>query len=160
MNKKNILGLFSLLMMISISSCSNKFHLEKKSSLSFNESYYSKWTSGVQGQGSGFAIYLVIDKSVDVGNKDIKILGIYFREKYSTLKYQGSNKYQGFIKNNENLETVSPDSKITTTNNEIDDKKIPFSLKDNEAVVSYKINEKQKYVKINLIEKQATSFPM
>ena len=156
MNKKNILGLFSLLMMISC--CSNKFHLEKKSSLTFNESYYSKWTSGVQGQGSGFTIYLVINKSVDISNKNIKILGIYFREKYSTLKYQGSNRYQGFVKNNENLKVVSPDSKITVINNE--DEKIPFSLKKNEAVVSYKINEKQKYVKINLIQKQGTSFPM
>lgn len=156
MNKRNILGLFFFLMMMT--GCSNKFHLEKKSSLSFNESYYTKWTSGVQGQGSGFAIYLTINKSVNADKKNIKILGIYFREKYSTLKFQGSNRYQGFVKNNENLKTISPDNKITVVNDK--DEKIPFSLKDNEAVVSYKINKKQKYVKINLIKKQTTNLPM
>jgi len=155
MNKRNILGMLFFLMLMS---CSNKFYLEKKPILSFNESYYSKWTSGIQGGGSGFNVYVIIDKNIDVSKKDIEILGVYFKEKYCTLKYQKSNPYQCFIKNKENLETNSPDNKVVK-NNDIDEK-IPFSLKGNQAVVSYKVKRKQKYTKITLIKKETMDLPM
>ena len=157
MNKFNYLSFFFLFVLIG---CANTYKLEKKSILNFNESYYSLWSSGVKGGGSGFSIYLMMDKNSNLDKKDVKIQGIYFKEKYTTLKYQELGKYQAFIKADSNSDKLELESNIKDEKVEVKNEKIPFVLKDNEAVVSYLIKEKLKYVKIELTKKKTMDFPM
>ena len=138
MSKTNLLMFFLASIFLG---CANTYKLEKKSELNFTESYYKNWSSGVKDGGSGFNIYLSLDNSNN--DKNIKIEGIYFKEKYTNLKPQGDNKFQGFIKDG--------------VSNEVE---IPFKLKENEAVISYLVKEKLKYVKINLTKKSTMDFPM
>ena len=140
--------------------CANNYKLEQNPILSFNESYYNLWSSGVKGGGAGFNVYLVVDKSSNLDKRNRKIEGIYFKEKYTQLKHQGLNKYQAFIKEDNNLDTLEIDATKEVKAVEIKKKKIPFILKENEAIISYLINGEQKYVKIKLTKKETIDFPM
>ena len=151
---------FSCCFLVALIGCATNYKLEKKSVLSFNESYYNLWSSGVKGGGAGFNVYLVVDKSSNLDKRNTKIEGIYFKEKYTQLKDQGFNKYQAFVKEDNNLERLEIDNSKEVKAAEIEKKKIPFNLKESEAVVSYLINDEQKYVKIKLTKKETINFPM
>lgn len=140
--------------------CANTYKLEKKSILRFSESYYKFSSTGVKGGNSGYEIHLKVDKNNSLDKKEMKLQGVYFKEKYAELKHQGLEKYQGYIKeknttNKLEFDTNKEDKKIKEKV-----EKIPFILKENEAVISYSINKKLKYVKIILIKKKMKFFPM
>jgi len=157
MSKINFLSFFSFMLFLG---CANTYKLYKTSDFNFSESYYSSWSSGVRGGGSGFNIFLIIAKNSKFNDDKNKLEGIYFKGKYVKLKYQGLNKYQAFIKEKNNSDTLRfedyPKNKTTTTKQE----KIPFILKNNEAVIRYSINEKQHYIKTILTKKKTIDFPM
>lgn len=144
MSKANFLSFFLVSIFFG---CANTYKLEKKVELNFTESYYKNWYSPIKDGGSGFSIYLSLDTTNQ--DKNSKIEGIYFKEKYATLKDQGANKFQAFIKQDNESES----QKLIKD-------EIPFKLKNNEAVVSYLVNKKQKYVKIILSKKKTMDFPM
>ena len=154
--------LTALAFLISCSSQKNKYVLESKSKLNFSEAYYQEWTSGIKGGGSGTSIYLIKKESSD----EISIEGIYFNGKYSKLKYQGNNKYQGFIRNTKNIESWDDleinllEKEPTVKEEKSTDKKIPFTLNKGEAVISYTKNKKQKYLKIIIEKKEMLEYPM
>ena len=157
MSKINFLSFFSLMVFFG---CANTYKLEKTSDFNFSESYYSSWSSGVRGGGSGFNIFLVIAENSRFNVDNNKLEGIYFKGKYVKLKYQGDNKYQAFIKENNNADTLEfegfPKNKKVVTKQE----KIPFILKNNEVVIHYSMNEKQHYIKTILTKKKTIGFPM
>ena len=152
-NQRYFFGLFLLLFSIG---CSNQFKLEKKSILTFEESYYQEWVAGVKGGGAGLNIFLKLKESVN--NTKVQIEGLYFREKYCELKFQGAKKYQGFIKTNQNNKPNISDNSVVVEETEI--KKIPFTLEKDNAVITYKENGKQKFFKIVLNKKETQHFPM
>jgi hypothetical protein len=152
MNKNNLLGFFFLLV---LTGCGSQFNLEKTSTLSFNESYYYKWTAGVKGGGSGLNIFLSLEETTNI---NLQIEGLYFKENYCKLKPQGSNKYQGFIKTNENQNSNILGDIVVVEENKTE--KIPFTLDSENAVIIYKENGKRKYFKITLHKKQMQQFPM
>lgn len=148
-------------MLVLIMSCSTKYNLEKKSILNFNKSYYTEYASPIKGGESGFNIYLLMDNIIDPETKNVLIEGIYFKDKYCKLKNQGSNKYQGFIGFKGFLEVDDFEHKTSeNSKNKVITEEIPFKLEENEAVIKYNVEEKQKYVKIVLIKKQVSEFPM
>lgn len=157
MNKINYLSFFFV---FALFGCANTYKLEKKSILNFNESYYSSWSSGVKGGGSGFSVFILLAENSNLDKKEVKLQGIYFKDKFTNLKHQGLNKYQAFIKAASNSDKLESESDKKESSVEIKNKKIPFVLKDNEAVISYLSKEKLKYVKIILTKKKTMDFPM
>ncbi|MDC0629719.1 hypothetical protein OAP26_04695, partial [Flavobacteriaceae bacterium] len=82
---------------ILILGCASKFNPESNTFINSTESYYTLWNSPIRGGGSGYSVYIVLDKNLDLNTKHIEIQGIYFKDKYCTLKYQKQHLYQGFI---------------------------------------------------------------
>ena len=149
----------SFLVIAVIMGCANAYKLEKKSNLNFTESYFKSWSSGVKDGGSGYSIFLFLDKNFDLKNNKTEIKGIYFKEKYASIKAQGENKFQAFVKDGSIVNVIVEKGKKEIVETK-EDEKIPFELKENEAVISYLVNDKNKYVKIILNEKKTMDFPM
>ncbi|PQJ80457.1 hypothetical protein [Polaribacter porphyrae] len=140
--------------LFSCKSTSNNYKIEKRPTPEIEKAYYQDWASGIKGGGAGYSVYLFFKE-----NTNITIEGIYFKNKYSKIKFQGKNKYQAFVKNNENLEKSNMDD---TEPIKKEDKleKIPFELKGNEAVISYIENEQKRFMKITLNKNENMDLPM
>ena len=84
---------------IIILGCASKFNLVSNTFVNKTKSYYTSWSSPIRGGGSGYSIYVVLDPKFDLNTRQIEMQGIYFKQKYSALKFQKPGLYQGFIKN-------------------------------------------------------------
>ena len=146
---------------IMILGCASKFNLESNTFINTTESYYSLWNSPIRGGGSGYSVYVVLDENLDLNSKQIELQGIYFKEKYSALKYQKPRLYQGFIKNKTNHNLLESDGGLRNQSDQKEETKdIPFKLVGQEAVIVYKVKNALKYVKIKLREKKTIETPM
>jgi hypothetical protein len=146
---------------ILILGCASKFNPESKTVINTTESYYTLWSSPIRDGGSGYSIYVVLDEKQDINTKHIEIQGIYFKDKYCTLKYQKQHLYQGFIKNKSNNNTLEMEGDLNpqSIKEDVADD-IPFKLTGQEAVIVYKLKNVLKHVKIELREKQTLEVPM
>lgn len=153
MSKINLLSVFFLIVFFG---CANTYKLENKAVLSFTESSYNSWFSGVKGGGSGYSVFLKMDESDVLNAEKIELKGVYFKEKYANLKLQGLGSYQAFFKRKGDSGMLP----IKVKKEVIKEEKIPFVLNENEAVVSCLINGKQKYIKVVLTKKKTRGIPM
>lgn len=140
-------GFSSFVLITLLFSCaSNKITLETEPPIHISNAFYTEWVSGIKEGGTGLNLSLLVNKKET--NK--KLVGIYFRNKYASLKFNKPNMYSGFIR-------TSKGERIELEGKEIDfeeeSAKLPFPLKENEAVVVCLINNKKKYFKISLEEK-------
>jgi hypothetical protein len=146
---------------ILILGCASKFNPESKTFVNTTESYFTLWNSPIRGGGSGYSVYIVLDKNLDLNAAKIEIQGLYFKDKYCTLKYQKQHLYQGFIKNKSNNNTLEMEGDLNpqSIKEDVADD-IPFKLTGQEAVIVYKLKNVLKHVKIELREKQTLEVPM
>lgn len=152
-----------ILMVFFFTSCSNKskFSIEKQSDFIVAEANYHEWISGVRGGGSGLSVFIVVD-NFEAIKETIQLKGIYFMKKYAELKFHSPNKYQAFINTNKNSkdEYFEGDDVKAIVNEKKDETfPFPFNLNENEAVISYTINNKLKYSKIILSKKENMGIP-
>ena len=146
---------------ILILGCASKFNPESKTVINTTESYYTLWSSPIRDGGSGYSIYVVLDEKQDINTKHIEVQGIYFKDKYCTLKYQKQHLYQGFIKNKSNNNTLEMEGDLNPQSIKEDvAEEIPFKLTGQEAVIVYKVKNVLKHVKIELRKKQTLEVPM
>ena len=155
--------LFSLLMLIvvaSFSQCSTIKKLEKQAPLNIGEVYCQKWISGVEGGGSGLNIF------IPTRDTSIELDSVYFRGKATKLETKPQNKslYIGrFVSNvNQKKDLIMSNEPYAEYGNKmpIKTQNIPFELKENECVISYKAGKTIKYFKIgNIIEKELIPYP-
>ncbi|CAI8185541.1 MAG: Uncharacterised protein [Formosa sp. Hel1_33_131] len=146
---------------IIILGCASKFNPVSNTFINSEESYYTVWSSPIRGGGSGYSIYVVLDPKLDLNSKQIEIQGIYFKEKYSALKYQKPGLFQGFIKNTASNNTLEMEGDFRNqTAKEAVAEDIPFKLVGQEAVIVYKAKNALKYVKIKLHKKESLETPM
>lgn len=151
MLKKFCFFLFSFSFLLGCGS--GKIKLEDNPLVEFKEAFYSKWSSGIKGGGSGFNIRLSVADKITV---DEKLVGIYFKERFAKLKFNEPNVYTAFVRitkaEESNLDVIN-----TTSNskNDLENMKpdFPIALNKNEAVLVYVIKEKKKYFKITLEER-------
>ena len=140
--------LFASILVIVFSQCSSAQKLQESPSFNIEEVYSQKWIAGVQGGGSGINVFIPITTEL----KDITLDNLYFRGNMvaSQTKPSSPKLYIGrFIGNANQKEGYKSTGD-----------KIPFDLKDNEAVVSYSEKGKIKYFKIeNITEKPMEQFP-
>lgn len=132
------------------------FSIEKKPTPVLTNGYYRSWVSGVKGGGAGYSIFLFFEE-----NSSISIQGIYFKNKYAKIKFHGNNKYQAFIKSNQNREQITFDgeAEVVVKQKPIVEQ-IPFELSKDEAVISYLEKENLKFIKVVLSKKENESLPM
>jgi hypothetical protein len=140
--------------------CANTYKLEKKSNLSFSQSYYKFTPTAVKGRDSAYNIYLTVDKNSRFDKKNIQILGVYFKEKYANFKRQGLDTYQAYVKEQGNADQLEFETNKLLKVVGSKEEKIPFILYGNEAVIRYSVYKKQKYLKIILTKKNLKTLPM
>jgi hypothetical protein len=149
-----------LLVMASFSQCSSSKKLQKKAPLTLDQVYYQKWIAGLEGGGAGLNIF------IPTGDASIKLDSVYFRGKAAKLEVNNLNRtiYIGrfisdFNKKKDLIMSNEPNAEFGNVMPKIP-QKIPFVLKDNECIISYKDGKITKYFKVNnVIEKNLIPYP-
>lgn len=140
-----------LIFIISFSQCSS-LQFDKNAPFKISTAVYENWAGDQPGvKGTSVKINYTT-------NKDVKFENIYFRNK--TTKLQTKNATSGkFIigyfntvsKQNELVLDKNPTKELNNPIPQI--KKFPFKLKENQAVISYRINGNLAYYSIKLLQK-------
>ena len=154
---------FLVLVITSFSQCSSAQKLQKEAPVVFGSTYYQHWVAGVQGGGSGINLFIPTE---GISKETIELDSVYFRGKASKLEFKPNNPTL-FIgrfatSGNQRKDVIMSNKPGAEYGNEVPKKttEIPFELKENECVVSYKEGDKTKYFKIeNLVKKQPMHFP-
>lgn len=150
-----------LLLVLSFNCASNKFKLEDSPVIQVEKAYYSNWYSGIREGGTGLNLHIEVSSN----DSKKKLVGIYFRSKYTRLKFNEPNIYTGFIKISDgekiNLDTSLLENKQSKVENNKKQEEIPFpfTLASNEAVLMCLVNDKKKYFKIQVEEKKTSGIP-
>lgn len=154
-----------LILMASFSQCSSAQKLQNEAPLTFGDVYCQKWVAGIQGGGSGVNLFIPTNlKTYDHQKLD----SVYFRGQSAKLEIKESSSgllYIGRFKSEFNQPkqdiVLSGDHKEEYTN-QLPKKpiEIPFELKDDECVVSYRKDDKTLYFKIsNIVQKAPLNYP-
>ncbi|OUR98080.1 hypothetical protein A9Q86_13545 [Flavobacteriales bacterium 33_180_T64] len=139
--------------------CSSAQKFQKKAPVDLDNGYCQRWVSGVQGGGSGLNLFLPTTVST---YDHIRLDSVYFRGKVVKLEVVESNgamTYIGRFKTEFNMPNnviLSSDMKAESKNTlSMQEPVIPFELKDNECVISYKKGLRTQYYKIDNIEERS-----
>ena len=147
---KNITKLLGIILIsLSITQCACTMTLEKQSPIEFTDIYYTNWVSGVKSGGFGTNLF------IEVKGSTIKLDSVFYKGKSVKLETKpiNRNKYIGRFRLEEK-ETLSDAVKNNKS-------AFPFQLKEDQCVVSYLVNGKTKYYKLNNIkERKDQTLPM
>ncbi|AUP79350.1 hypothetical protein C1H87_11780 [Flavivirga eckloniae] len=145
-----------LLIVIGFSQCASTQKLEDKLPLEIDNVYYQHWTSGVEGGGSGYNLFIPIKSNPN----DIMLDSLYFKEQQVKLELKGETVFVGRFKSeaNKKQDIIMSSNRLEEYKNEVPKltKKMPFELNDTECVVTYKKGNKTKYHKIPNITQKAS----
>ncbi len=152
---------FSLisLIVLTLSNCAGgkDIALEKDPPFSIEKAYYQHWVSGIEGGGSGTNVHIELSEI----QNPIQVLDIYFGDK-GTAAIQKKNEiaqYTGFFINSKRQDVIMDESPIKESAN-VPEKKSPFPLDKDEAIISYQWKGQTHYVKVeNLIEEPMIAYP-
>lgn len=132
--------------------------LDTKAPLTIKSAYYINMVGGMPGNSS-------VNLIVEYNNlQNVTLQDAYFlnRKAKVSLENQGKNKV---ISANINTSTIQSREDLILHNNPTEElkntpptKKLPFNLKDNEAVISYTKNNKLYYFKVENIKKKKDVF--
>jgi len=158
-----IIGLtISLSVLSSFSQCSNGQKLENESPMVFGDVYYKKRPQAVRDLESTMTLFIPVK-----GETNIELDSVHFRGKSAKLlkSAQDQNLYIGKfrIKPRYNEDIMLSSDVAEEHQNKLPkvESKIPFELKQDECVISYKKDGDTKYYKIsNIKEKRPKEFPM
>ncbi|MFI1744789.1 hypothetical protein [Thalassobellus sediminis] len=154
---KNILFLlFVVFTMISFSNCAGTQKLDKSLPIDLGDVYYQSWVAGVKGGGSGFNIFIPMESNPN----NIMLDSVFFKGKEAKLEYRNNSIFIGRFKTsvNQKEDIIMSSDRFAEYGNKVPNlpKKSPFQLKEDECVVSYKLNNKTHYFKIDKIIKKET----
>ena len=158
---KSIISITALaFVMMGFSQCSTTKKIQTEAPTTIGKVYFQKWVAGRKGGGAGLNIF------IPVNDTSVMFDSVYFRGKVAKLtpKYQEENIYVGKFISAQNKEVdliMSNDPKAEFGNKKaVAETKIPFELKSNECIISYKEGNKIKYFKIeNIVEKELIPYP-
>ncbi|MFP2997955.1 hypothetical protein ABN763_18735 [Spongiivirga sp. MCCC 1A20706] len=155
------IGIFAML--FSASQCGG-YKLEKKAPMTMDVSC-QQYTGGQPGSG-GLNIYFVLPDKLE---QNVRLDSVYFRGRLAKLSFQDKTKYGST--NSQYLASFPQIKKpdiISSANpaDEVGNKppkampKIPFELEKDQCVISYQVDGKTKYYKIdNIKEKEMLIYP-
>lgn len=148
-----------LVFMASFSHCSSAQKLQKNAPVEFGDVYCQSWVAGVKEGGSGLNLF------IPVTDTSISLDSVFFRGKVAKLEFSQENSlYIGRFKTEFNQPKdiiLSSDPKEEYANKMLQKETlIPFDLKDDECVVSYKKENDINYYKIsNIKQKEPLNYP-
>ena len=164
MHFKTIIFSFAMFcLMVSVSQCSSAQKLEQKAPLDFGEVYYKKRAQAVRDLPSVFTLYIPVKGEHD---NTIELDSVYFKGESAKLtQISNQSLYIGrFVTKPAYVEDMILSSDVEEEHQNQPPKiepKIPFELKPNECVVSYKQAGEVKYYKIsNIKERRLKGVPM
>ncbi len=149
-------------LLVSFSNCGSSqvgkaYALENNPPFTISEASSQKWVAGVQEGGSGTNVRIAFE-SIQEG---VAIEEIYFG-KAKTIAKETSNKpvsYTGFFKNKMKRDVIMDENPVNEAKN-TPPEVFPFDLKENEAVISFKLNGKQSYFKVSdILKKPLIAYP-
>lgn len=147
--------LLALLIIVSFSQCAS-VTFEQNPPFQVTDATYQNWFRGQSG------VHGVNVKIFYTANKTIEFDSIYFEKRGVRLQIKNSKTTKlvvgYFVPNKINDIILDANSVKESQNSGPTTKKTPFQLKDNEAVISYKIRGKIKYFKILFVKKEKTLF--
>lgn len=154
---KNIVSLLLMVFIIlTFSQCASTQKIQNTAPVKFGDVYYQEWISGVEGEGSGFNIFIPVISNVN----NIKLDSVYFKGKQTKLESRNGTLFIGrFITEaNQKHDIIMSSDRLAEYGNKVPKlpKKSPFDLKNTECVVSYQQANKIKYFKIETISKKET----
>jgi len=161
---KHTTSLFILpIILMSFSRCSSQKKLQEKAPVELEQVYCQPWVAGVKGGGSGLNIFIPVKV---MPRDNVVIDSVYFRGKVAKLetKPQNPTLYIGRFQTtrNKKKDIIMSGDGNAEYGNEIPkiSKPIPFELKKNECVISYKTADKTEYFKIvNIVDKPLQALP-
>lgn len=125
----------------------NQVEFQENLPIAITEVNFQNWASGLQEGGSGIHINIITTNT----NTHVVLDSIYFRGLTAKIEPNKMNYFARLSRSNTtNALSHQPKS----------DNKFPFDLKENECIISYRLNRKIYYYKVdNLVEKQAQYYP-
>jgi len=145
----------------SFSQCSDEKRLEKKAPMKFGDVYYKKKAQAVRDLESSLTLYIPVEED----NINVEMDSVYFKGKSAKLIKDSQNLYFArFIMKPAHTEDIILSSDIAEEHqNKLPkpDPKVPFELKLNECIISYKMGGGTRYYKIsNIKQKRLKEVPM
>jgi len=138
---------------------SQNIKLENQNALQIEKASYHKWSSGVQGGGWGYNVFITLKGDQ---KEEIQLDSIYFKKFKSTFVLNELGEYRAHVTVQQS--TLGDFSNLGDSNEKDKNKKEvekqhDFELSDNEAILSYKNGTKQKYYKLLLKEDKNVELP-
>ena len=149
-----ILSVFTII--FSLLQCGS-INFEMSPPFEINSAAYFSWVGGQPGiSGMNLKISYTSDKNIQFDS-------IYFRKRIVKLKASNLEDQKmivgHFNTSSPNREIVLQLDPMKEMKNEIPQiKKFPFELNENEAIISYKVNDEIKYFKIKIVKKGKRMF--
>lgn len=149
-----------LLVLVICIQCASSQQIDKKNPVEIKDAYFQKWVSGVEGGGSGFMVCVEVNEITDV-----KLEYVYFKGKKIKLDHKSTElvyvgHYSVVSKRPELIMSDNPKEEFKNKLPDVEEK-IPFTLKENECMVSYIKNGKKGLFKLdNMIEREMEAYPM
>jgi len=112
---------------------------------------FQEWVAGVKGGGSGINVVINITNI----QEGVTIKNIYFRNKIEKAQNNVNNidQFKGAFKTESNRD-INMDSNPVKEAQNTPPKQFPFSLKENEAVVSYELKGELYFTKVSEMTKK------
>ncbi|WP_431133158.1 hypothetical protein [Psychroserpens mesophilus] len=149
-----------IILMVSFSQCSTAQKLQKKPPVKIGETYAQKWVAGIQEGGSGINVFIPVKDTA------VTLDSIYFRNQKVNLEFNNGDQafYIGRFKIDFNQKQdiiLSSDMKEEAKNVLPKLKEeMPFELKDDECIITYRKGSQTLYFKISNIKiKQPLHYP-
>lgn len=158
--KKFLQILSAGLILFGLTNCANGKKLQEKPPIPVKQAYYTSWTGGVKGAGSGYTLFIPAETK-----PGLELDSVYFRGRKALIEKSGSapNLYVAYFKI-PSEEGKAPDVIMhSDPKKEYGNKppklpeKIPFELQEGEAVVKYTRNGEEKYFRIQGITRKDSS---
>lgn len=153
---QKIVLLVSVFMLFTAAKCSDDRKLSKEVPEDIKQVYYHKWVGGVEGAGTGTNVFVVVKED------GFLLDSIFYQSEQKKLVRANNLTWSANFRDKPLKDiTMSGDSK-EEYGNELPKvkKQIPFTLENNECVISYIEDNERIYVKIsNMIDKGTIAFP-
>lgn len=139
--------------------CASSQKIDKEAPVTIKDPYFQKWVGGIEEAGSGFDIYLPVEK-----NTTVTLEHAYFKGKKIKLAKSNNGIYIGRYKDpNAKRDLIMSDDPQAEFKNKIPvpEEEIPFELKGNACIVSYNTGGTIGFFKLDDIEeKKVKAMPM
>jgi hypothetical protein len=151
-------SIFILVFSYLLTNCGGqKLNLESQDALTFKKASYDKWIAGIKGGGAGYSILVTLAD----GQDDIVLEKVFFKKWIVPFVPGDDDTYFANINDGSNNDYgPGPGGEIFDTKKASEEvENIPIELGEEEAILYYVQNDKEKFYKIKLEKVENYSAP-